>query len=52
MANAYSPVTTWLYVGRNESGGHYIAKKYSGGGVEDVEVMRGLRQVVKGRREG
>ena len=42
VGKPYSPVTTWLYVAKSETGHHYITKPRTTG--EDVELMKQLTQ--------
>ena len=47
VGQAYSPVTTWLYVARDETGRLYFAKRGTGGREEDVELTRRLTEMVR-----
>lgn len=40
VGKPYSPVTTWLYVARDEAGHHYITKRRTA--EEDTELMKQL----------
>ncbi len=42
VGKPYSPVTTWLYVAKDEQGRHYITKRRTT--KEDVELMEQLTQ--------
>ena len=42
VGKPYSPVTTWLYVAKDETGRHYITKRRTTR--EDVELMKLLTQ--------
>lgn len=52
MSNPYSPVTTWLYVGKDEDGRHYIAKRRAGDALEDVELTKLLTESILNQRKG